>query len=352
MQSKIYGILIIWFIANSISTSQDFNFSNYHFSPLTVNPANTGSFTGAYRISGVVANKQTAITARPFQNFAISIDAKMIHGFRKQDWIGIGIQADLIGSSGLIFDDDGTTNAGNERTWNFYRVGAAYHYSLDKEQTNIFTLGLQLGHGNRKYLRLSQNDATGNPQTGIVDEDINRFNNFVCQGQLKDNSSGTDFNVGLLYVLKHNKSELRLGAALEGILKPSMSIIVGSGMKMDKSQIGLNFHGSYDINISERVHIMPGFFYYSLGSAQALNINTRGLYLLNPEKDLKLIGGLGLRNMRAAMLFAGVEIGSFIIGLNADFDMSSSVAGPSGVGGFELAISYIRKAKKKQTTSE
>ncbi|MBK9733981.1 MAG: PorP/SprF family type IX secretion system membrane protein [Saprospiraceae bacterium] len=352
MRQIFYYVLLICLVSHTIGLGQDFVFSNYQFSPLTVNPANSGSFTGSYRISGAIADKQAAITARPFQNFAISIDARILHGFRKQDWIGVGIQADLIGSSGLIFAANGTANSENAQTWNFYSVGAAYHYSLDKEQTKIFTLGLQVRHGNRKYLRLSQNDARVDTLTGIVDQDINRFNNFLTLGQLTANPPIRDFNVGLLYVVRLKKSELRLGAAMEGLFKPSIGFIKSSSTLKEKTQSGFNFHGSYDMNISNRVSITPGFFYYSFGSAHALNINTRASYRLKPDKDLKLIAGLGFRNLRAAMLFAGVEIGSFIIGLNADFDMSSSVAGSSGVGGFELSCSYIRKAKKKQTPTE
>ncbi|MBK9733982.1 MAG: type IX secretion system membrane protein PorP/SprF [Saprospiraceae bacterium] len=352
MQHKCYFIILSLILTQTIAWSQDFNFSYYQFTPLTVNPANAGSFAGSYRISGILADKQAAITARPYQNFTLSVDAPIVRGIRKQDWIGIGIQADLIGSSGLIFNPDGTTNSGNTQTWNFYRVGAAYHLALDKKQTRIFTLGVQMSQGSRKYLQLNQNDARVNPQTSIIDQDINRFNAFVQQGELTANTSSRDFNVGLLYNAKQKKSDLRLGVSFEGIFKPSVGFLkdstsASSTAKKEKKQFGLNLHGAYEMVVNKQLNITPGFYYYSIGPANALNINTQASYLLDPEKDLRLIAGLGMRNLRALMFFAGAEFGSYKVGFNFDLDTSSATAGSAGVGGFELCASYIGKIYKK-----
>lgn len=56
------------------------------------------------------------------------------------------------------------------------KIGAAYHFSLDKKQTNIITFGAQFINGSRDYNRLNQKDGRVKLQTGFNDFDIEHFN--------------------------------------------------------------------------------------------------------------------------------------------------------------------------------
>jgi hypothetical protein len=181
MRMKILSVLLLLVLVSMTVFTQELHYSYYQFTPLNVNPANAGAFSGSYRISGIFSDKQAAITPRPFRTFTLSADAPIIRGIRKQDWIGIGIEADIIGKSGLNFNEQSNSinpevNSSFTQSWTFMKIGAAYHFSLDKKQTNIITFGAQFINGSRDYNRLNQKDGRVKLQTGFPDFDIEQFN--------------------------------------------------------------------------------------------------------------------------------------------------------------------------------
>jgi len=320
-----------------------------------VNPANAGAFSGSYRVSGIYSDKQLAITPNRFQTLTVSADAPIIRGIRKQDWIGVGVQADLIGDSGSSFTppNENTLNPSALQSMTFIKVGLAYHLSLDKKQTNILTLGVQYSNGNRGYNRLTQNDARVFPQAKLLDLDIQEFNGNQSPGggagaNPNDRISQgiKDWSSGILFNARRKNSDLKLGIALEGIFRPIVSFVQTKDSTENKYR-GINFHGEYDMTINPRVHIIPGFYYYNLGPATAFNVNTHATYHLDPEKDLKLTAGLGTRNLRAIIFYAGAIIKDIKVGVAFDMDISTAVLGSNNVGGFELCASYMGKIYKK-----
>ncbi|MBC7884800.1 MAG: PorP/SprF family type IX secretion system membrane protein [Saprospiraceae bacterium] len=358
MRCKLYLILLFLLVVGVHLTGQDLHFSYYQFTPLNVNPANAGAFSGSYRISGIYSDKQAAIATRGFKTLTLSADAPIIRGIRKQDWVGLGVEADLIGSSGGVFDHNNTSESvvapGGFQSWTFIKVGAAYHLSLDKKQTNILTLGAQFSSGSRNYFQLTQKDARVNPQTGYIDQEIIQHNaNGSGQGggQNQDpndkiSTGHKDWTMGLLYNSKRKNADLKLGIAMEGLFRPVVSFNQQQDSTENKYR-GLNIHGAYDMAINKRVNIIPGFYYYTLGPANAFNVNTHATYLLDPEKDLKLSTGLGVRNLRALIFYAGAEFSDIKVGFAFDMDISTATIGSNSVGGFELCASYMGKIYKK-----
>jgi type IX secretion system PorP/SprF family membrane protein len=353
----LFASLIL--VCNLTSFSQDLHYSYYQFVPLTVNPANAGGFSGSYRVSGIYSDKQAAITARNYRTFTLAADAPIMRGIRKQDWIGVGLelsQFDPLNQSGLVVDSQTPTNTAKQGflAWNTMKIGAAYHLSLDKKQTRIFTLGAQFGNNTRKYLGLSKTDGRVFPTTGLNDRDIEEFNNALRSG----NTGGTnavdrlnvafrDVTFGILYNLRNKDSDLKMGFAIEGLTRPKTNVDSKTNDFKERKYLGLNIHGAYDMTINKKLHIVPGAYYYSLGPANGLNINTHAFYKIDPDKDLILNGGLGVRNLRALSLYAGADIKGVKVGFAYDLDLSSASIGSKGVGGYELVASYIGKIYKK-----
>ena len=362
MRLKILSVLMLFAFISFQVSAQELHYSYYHFTPLNVNPANAGAFSGSYRVSGIFSQKQAAITSRPFTTFTLSADAPIIRGIRKQDWIGVGIEADIIGKSGLNLDAmDASSTPGldpaSTQSWTFMKIGAAYHLSLDKKQTNIITLGAQFINGSRDFSRLSQRDGRVNLQTGFRDYDIEHFNEGQSQGGGTGNNSSNridytsykDLNVGFLFNSRQKTSDLRLGFSLEGLLNPSIGFNSRNVSKdsVETKYFGLNIHGSYDMEINKKTHIIPAVYYYSLGPANALNVNSHVWYQIDPEKEFRGGAGLGLRNFRAAIIYLGAEFKDIRVGLAYDIDISSATIGSRSVGGFELCASYMGKIYRK-----
>jgi type IX secretion system PorP/SprF family membrane protein len=351
MRFKILHIVLLISCLNVYLIGQDLHFSYYQFTPLNVNPANAGAFSGSYRVSGIYSDKQAAITPRSFKTFTLSADAPIIRGIRKQDWIGVGVQADIVGSSGIHLNssNDGSAAPGSTQTMTFVKAGLAYHLSLDKKQTNILTLGVQYSSGNRSIEQLSQFDGRVKPQTGLLDKDIEELEKL---GKSDPNGNAVvgikDWSSGILFNARRKNSDLKLGIALEGIFTPVIGFIKNpKDTAVYEKYRGINFHGEYDMTINKRVNIIPGFYYYNLGPATAFNVNTHATYQLDPEKDLKLTAGLGTRNLRAIIFYAGAIIKDIKVGIAFDMDISTAVLASNNVGGFEICASYMGKIYKK-----
>ena len=70
---------------------QDIHFSLFHMSPLTLNPAQTGAFSGTARIGGIYRDQWGSVINDQFTTPSFYIDAPVIRGFGKYDWVGGGV---------------------------------------------------------------------------------------------------------------------------------------------------------------------------------------------------------------------------------------------------------------------
>ncbi|HND17475.1 MAG TPA: type IX secretion system membrane protein PorP/SprF, partial [Saprospiraceae bacterium] len=98
---KLGTILICLFVGN-ILMAQDIHFTQYNMSPMTLNPALTGNYLGSYRVGGIYRNQWASIIPA-YSTPSFFVDAPIITGFRKNDWIGVGvaITADKSGTAKL-----------------------------------------------------------------------------------------------------------------------------------------------------------------------------------------------------------------------------------------------------------
>jgi len=145
MERRLSLLIVLVLIVSTFGRTQELHYSYYHFTPLNVNPANAGAFSGSYRVSGIFSDKQAAFTPRPYRTTTLSADAPIVRGIRKQDWIGLGIQMDVIGNSGLFVGKEneanqGAVSTGSTQQWTFMKIGGAYHLALNKKQTSVITL--------------------------------------------------------------------------------------------------------------------------------------------------------------------------------------------------------------------
>jgi type IX secretion system PorP/SprF family membrane protein len=332
---------------------QDLHYSYYHFTPLSVNPANSGAFSGSYRVSGIYTRKDFGFSDQGYQNFSLSADAPIVRGIRKQDWIGIGVQADVINSlngSGTIEVINLNDPKKTAQNWTFIKISAAYHLALDKKQTNILTLGAQMSNGNRSLANI----ANGDTRYGLLglgnDPDRDKYMaNFGQNGEF--NFKYRDISMGLLFNARRKTSDLRLGFAMEGLFSPKVGLYSKNNQiskdSVETKFFGLNIHGDYRMDINKRTSITPSFNYYSIGPANAFNVNSHVWYKINPDKEFKGGLGLGLRNVRDIILYVGAEFNDIQVGFAYDMNIDSRSIASSGLGGFELAARYIGKIYKK-----
>lgn len=349
--------LIIFFFLLPVLTglyAQDTHFSNYHFMPLTVNPAMTGAFNGTYRLGGMYKDNYTfAQSANGYHVVNVFGDSPIMRGFRSVDWIGIGVETNQLSYAGSTRNNEGLHEK-YSLNWTNFKISGSYHFSLNKKQSRILTLGLQINMSslnfNEAALRNINNTRYG-IATGMDDPDMRMYLNSITT----TNNRGTqaragfrDFITGLMFVNKNKQGELRIGFAAEGITRPRYGSQNGGSYR---KPVGFHIHGEYEMIMNKRTRIIPAAYFYSIGAANALNINGRVKYLVNPEKDLILVGGLGARNLRQGILMLGAEFNNYQLGASFDFDLGESAIASQGFHGFEIGLIYKGIIYKKPKTT-
>lgn len=315
--------------------AQDFHYTQYFHSPLGVNPALAGSFNGSYRINGVYRSQYFGI-AKDFAGYSLNVDAPIVRGIRKQDWIGIGLR--------LESNEAGRQN----QKLNIYGLGASYHLSLDKKQTSVISFGLQYGTGGYSYTTAGDKLAAQHLITGTqpsMDELDFIANNSASSTTTQSGGSLNDLSIGALYKRKNPKSgsEFQLGLGLDGVLNPNRASL-GS---QDGKGIGINAFTSYEFVLTRRASLTSGAYYYSNKKASAVNVNSILNYQMKPDNALTLHTGVGLRNARAGLIYLGASIKDIRVGVAFDLDLSSSSIITNSSKSIELAVSYLGKIYKK-----
>ncbi|MCB0663678.1 MAG: PorP/SprF family type IX secretion system membrane protein, partial [Saprospiraceae bacterium] len=157
------------------TNAQDLHFTLWDMNPLNINPAFAGSFSGTFRVTGIYRDQwRSAVSnsnlGNPYTTPSFGIDAPIIQGFRKNDWVGVGV--------GMFSDKAGSLEMG----YSGFSGGAAYHLGLNKASTSVLTLGIQ-------YQSISRNVNFRNAQWG--DNNLAEYTtNDMLQQSFSDWSGG------------------------------------------------------------------------------------------------------------------------------------------------------------------
>src|SRR5579863_1305275 len=92
MKVRLYSILFLAFWGLTMN-AQDFHFSQFYASPLTLNPALTGNFNGFYRITGIYRNQWPGLTqGKPaFSTPSVGVDLSLLKDKIKNGALGVGL---------------------------------------------------------------------------------------------------------------------------------------------------------------------------------------------------------------------------------------------------------------------
>ena len=323
-------------------TAQDMHFTMYNMSPLTMNPALSGAFSGTLRLGGIYRNQAFSVSnARSYSTPSFYADAPIIKGFRKQDWVGVGISF-LSDKSGFLKLE--TTRAA---------LSASYHLGLDKAGQSTLTLGIQAGSTSRK---ITLPDPNGNNYIAIEASEL--FPTSVGGGGAggigdpalnAPKKSLSDYAAGLLFRTVVNKtSNLEIGFSTSHISFAKNSaggyafVNTGDGLKRP---LLFAAHTKYEMPITDKWSIAPTAFWQMEGSAMEILFQGWAGYQLNP--DFKLNFGLGYRFGDAVNVLVGADYKDLRVGLAYDLTLSSLHNANNYSGGVELAAYYIIKKYKK-----
>lgn len=335
-------------------SAQDIHYSLFNYSPLTLNPALTGAFSGSIRIGGIYRTQAFATdNVRGYSTPSVYIDSPVMRGFRKNDWIGVG--------GTLVSDNSGDLKL----TTNIFAFSGAYHFALDKKGNTMLTLGIQGGNVARSvnFDRARSGNTfssdIGGEETDISADPVLSGNN-SGGGQQNPNSnkdkekSFMDWGGGLMLRTVIDKgTSLELGVSTGHITTPDYAFggtSVGGGGPTPTSEgkerpFLTSAHGRLNMMMDDKWSIAPTFFWQNTAKANEIALQGWAGYQLNP--DVKLNFGLGYRVSDAAKLLFGVDYKDLKVALAYDLTVSSQGKFNNGQGALELAANYIFRIYKK-----
>ncbi|NNE28052.1 MAG: PorP/SprF family type IX secretion system membrane protein [Saprospiraceae bacterium] len=318
--------------------AQDMHWTLFEFSPTSINPASTGNFYGTYRLSGLFRDGSFNIknsiggSTNTYKSVGASIDGPLALGFRKQDWIGVGgmFYGDRSGSLGL-----GLT---------YSMLSVAYHFSLDKQQTRIFSIGLQGGGGSRALKDFNEARFEDGTMNGFMTNNMGEI----------DKKGFFDLNFGLGYRAQVNKqTALNIGLTVnqlsfaEQALLPQNNTQTKRDSGLTTRPLGIGLNGAFDFALNKKWDLHPAFRVQTMGPALEMQLQGWLGYLLNEEEGTKLRFGLGYRIGDAAQVLLGLDIKDITVGLGYDISLSDVTAVDQSFGGIELGVTYIGKIFKE-----
>lgn len=331
----VIGLILV--LSFGHSQAQDIHFTLHKMVPLAFNPATTGGFYGSYRVSALYRDQYRSIAGNAgYKTSTFSVDVPVIKGFKKTDWVGVGI---------FFYSDKSGTGS---LTQSAFKVSAAYHLALNKKGTSTLAIGYQ---------------------TGSVQREIKDANKLIFEDQLLGQMSGgelpqtmeqlemekkgfLDHVGGLKFTSKYNKTdEFYIGLSAGKFGKPDWSLVAQGGAY----QVDPRAYGEIGMStvLSKKVRFSPSIIYQKIMGSAASSIVVQGMLDLNydPEKEIILKGGLGYRSGAgigdAIQILLGADIKSIRVMLGYDINISSLTSASGTFGAFELAAQYIGKIYKR-----
>jgi type IX secretion system PorP/SprF family membrane protein len=310
-----------------VAVAQDIHFSQFHASPLNLNPAYTGFFNGDFRFSGIHRNQWKSVTV-PYKTYSGAFDMNTAFPNSETNKIGAGI----------VFNND--------------RAGDSEFGILEGALCTSFIKNI--GGDSVHFI-------TGGIQLGFVQESINyakltfdnQFNGDAFDPNIGINETFSDdkfiyfdLSAGVSWLFRVNdRFNIGTGLALFHINKPQMSF-------MDDSQSKLNTKFSGNINsaigLTENIFLLPGLLYSSQTTYRELNAGANVKFVLNkkPGRYTSLYAGAWLRVKDAFILSTGIDYNNLNIGFSYDINTSDLKRASNGKGAYEISLAYIIKKVK------
>ena len=319
---NIVVLFFLYFITTPIVSAQDIHFSQFHASPLNINPAFTGSYDGQFRLMGTYRTQWNSVTV-PYKTISFGVDAKDI---LRQDKLGGGI---------LINND----KAGDSQLNTFqFLLSGSYRMVLDANEKHHIFGGLQIGI---HQLSINYSELKFDSQ----------YNGFAYISSSSNNESfGNEgglsplINLGAMWQYEDGRTKGNFGLSMYNINGPNQSFYNDAPVKLDSR---LNIHGSAQFPISSKFEVLPSMLFMKQGTFSELMIGTFGKLILNDDEINYRAVYLGswLRSKDAGCFVAAMDYGTINVGLSYDMNYSELKQASNKRGGFEISFRYIIKEK-------
>lgn len=332
-------LLIISVLSCGILSAQDFHYSMFTMSPLTLNPALTGNFTGDIRIVNNY-RMQWSTVSKPYSTYTFGGDMPLVRKDKRKaspDFFAVGLNANV--------DKAGSTNLKN----NAFNGSFSYNKSMDGTGATYFSMGFMAGLAQRS---ISLNSASWDLQFNGLEYDA-----ALPTGETSpaDSYFYFDFSGGVAFTtVKNDRFKMNGGLAVSHLNRPSIDFL---GNK-DKLYLKFCFHYNAQIALGSNSNawLVPQVQYVQHGPARLINAGAGVKYRLtehshytNFQSDKSMtIGGM-YRLGDAASGYIRFDVGPVGAAFNYDLNLSKLTAATNGMGAFEFMLIYTGLYSSRNT---
>jgi type IX secretion system PorP/SprF family membrane protein len=324
MKKLILFIAVL--LVHGYSYAQDPHFSQFFSSPLTLNPANTGNFSGTLRAS---LNSRTQLPEfnNPYATKTLSLDAPILKKYIKED--------DKLSVGLLILSDQSGNKLLND---NNIAASVSYSKALDENANHSIALGFQVNYSMYRFDPLKANfedQLTAGGFTGTSAEMI-LGNNFT--------KNTTDINAGILYTGSTSDNNIfYVGASYYHFAKPAVGFITPTYFTNSR----VNIHGGAYFALSDAASLHTSFQYQKQGQTNELLVGGTFSYYLGTENGLELYAGLWSRLKETMIPYVGLEWNHIRAGFTYDIAAGTTLASSRFYQSSEFSLIYILDNKSK-----
>lgn len=326
------SIIIGYSLSAYKTQAQDAHFSQFYFSPLTLNPALAGAFNGNIRLITNYRDQWQSITT-PYKSFAFSSDFGLFKKKVSTGFLGAGIS--------FLSDKAGDSELG----LNEVNLSLAYHAQISGY--NTLSAGIQFGYAQKSinYEKLSwDNQYDGNSYDPALPSN---------ETSISNNLSYMDFGAGLqwtyvkgeMYSTANNQLFINTGISVFHLNQPNISFYPTS---KDNLPFKIVMHGAFQIGIkNSRISLAPSFVLMKQGSLQNIIAGTLFRYkLIEESKYTGFVKGAAISlggHYRVGDAFipsVQLEMAQYAIGISYDINTSNLKSASYGKGGVELSLRF------------
>lgn len=291
---------------------QDIHFTQFDFSPVFLNPANTGAFVGDWRLAGTYRSQWKTV-ADGYRTSSLSFDKQMYLFGRK-----IG--------AGLLFLNDESGSLG--LTYNKLFATLGIGREINK---NFINAGVQIGFASLNYADKYSLPSSYNPSTGGFDQSAVGKSTFYL-----------DVNMGLTWRRNISIFEPEVGLAVSHLNRPNQTLFDGKE-KVPIKSVG---YFTFKTKISDEIYLTPKFLMMGV-SASTLTILGSDVgynFLGNRSSVKRVFCGFYIRNgltneLESYSAQAGTTVGRLDIAVSYDMNVST-ISQTGKMGAYEITFIY------------
>lgn len=340
MKRIIY--VVVFTLCSAGLFAQDLHFSQYTASPLNLNPAMTGVFSGNYRFSAIYRSQWNSVlkdeNVPMYRTFSASYDMRF--QVLKNDAVGVGV---------VFFNDvAGQAKFGT----NHVSLTASYIKALNRDGSNFLTLGVQLGGAYRSIdiaeLQFGlQFDGNGFDPSKLSGEE-GKINN--------DHFWFLDLSTGLFwYYVQKKRTNYWAGVSISHVNQPNQTFYNGGSAPLP---IRISGSAGLQVPLGSQVDLLPSVLVLSQGPAFETNLGTYIKLLFEPNEPqgnafyigpwYRIVRGEYVKVASDALILATrFDFSSFSFGFSYDLNFSELTDASNARGAFEVSAIHVGSFKQK-----